>query len=401
MSEPIKKPNHKPESYQPSEKPEMIRLAEKYRHTATISEIKAFIAVSGEPPKSNKLKNIRRLWHENKSENFFLEGSLASIMQAIGERKEYNYWFFNALCGSAFVMHYGFKSENSEGLSSVFIPEIVIHAFDTCGYGCLYIDAETIKENPDDVVSAVKTSINRGIPVITPGVSNLSLTNLNGNKDFHDYFGAWSVIGGYEEDGAFNVNVYPENIETDEIGYVKIEKPFENSKGLFILTEKITNPDLKTVYKNIIMAIPALLALEPKDGDCFGKNAYYKWADTMLNDSLFESDFDDWQIFNSPWVTVGTNGVFFRGDFKGNFFNDLKELMPDFTTAQEVHNIYGVKMKEKFDAIHKLYSPDFKDFFCGKEFLRSRETRGKIAELLKEIGDMHDEIISVIGGNDL
>jgi len=397
MNEPVKKPSRNNESYKPGEKPEIIRLTDKYRQSSTIDEIKAFIQSHGEPPReSNKITNIRRLWHDNKSENFMLEGSFASVMKAIGERSEYTYWFFNALCGSAFVMPYNPNGGNDNGFSFIFIPELVKHAFEICGYECLYIDEQTIKENYNVVMGAIKTSVDRNVPVITAGVGNFNLKRKDKPEEHMGFDPNWAVVGGYEADNMFLVNVWHERIETDDIGYIKTENGLENSKGIFILTGKVSNPDIKDIYQNIILSIPALLSVSPNAGYVFGKDAYYKWAETLLDDSIFENKFDSWALFNSAWVTVGTNGVFFRGDFMGHFMKTLTEELPDFTTAQKVYDLYSKKMGEKFSSIHKTYSPDFFEFFINDEQLKNRDNRVKFAALLKEAGDIHDEIIEVI-----
>ena len=359
---------------------------------SSLDEIKAYIDSGDERTEtSNRITSIRRLWHENKSENFFLEGSLASVMQAIGERDEYNYWFFNALTGNGFVMLYH-PEGGSYGLTSLFKPEFVTRAFEACGYSSLYIDEAAIAANPETVMEAIKSSVDRGVPVITAGIGGVFSA---GGDSLDEYHPCWAVIGGYDGDDLL-VNVFYENIETDEIGYVKAVGGLEKSKGIFILKEKVSDPDIEDIYRDIILSIPDKLSTSPEDGFAFGKDAYYKWAETLLDDSLFEDGFNSWDLFGSAWVVVATNGVFFRGDFVSNFMVDLLTELPDFTVAKDVYNLYLIKMYGKINDFQRVFDPDMSRFCISDEQLKNRGIREEMAGYLREAGDIHDEIVKVI-----
>lgn len=85
MNEPIKNPKlTRPESYNPKT-PKLLNMMEDHNKPASITELQAYISSSGEPPRTNKIIGIRRLWHDDKSENFQLEGCFTAVMKAIGE----------------------------------------------------------------------------------------------------------------------------------------------------------------------------------------------------------------------------------------------------------------------------------------------------------------------------
>jgi hypothetical protein len=103
MSEPVRKIKQTPESYNPKNKPEIIKVAAESIAPTTVSELQTYIASGGEPPKSNKIAGIRRLWHDDKSENFQLEGCFTAVMKAAGESPDFNCALFEAISGTLYT----------------------------------------------------------------------------------------------------------------------------------------------------------------------------------------------------------------------------------------------------------------------------------------------------------
>lgn len=85
MREPVKKIDQIPESYSPKDKPEIINMVARDINPTSVEDLQHYVSSNGEPPKnSNKIAGIRRLWHDDKSENFQLEGCFTAVMKAAG-----------------------------------------------------------------------------------------------------------------------------------------------------------------------------------------------------------------------------------------------------------------------------------------------------------------------------
>ena len=181
-------------------------MVEKQSQAASVEQLKAYISShGGAPADSQKIKNIRRLWHEDKSENFYLEGCLTAVMKAIGEKPEYDYPFFLAIGGGWFAQPYCHRSEHADafaGSTAAFDSAHVKEMFRLCGYECLYIDPKTITENHVLVMDVVKTAVSKGVPVITKGIGNaqgqvaglLEARNLTGPPEEEIFFRNYKAI---------------------------------------------------------------------------------------------------------------------------------------------------------------------------------------------------------------
>jgi len=353
-------------------------------NAASVDELKAYISGSGRPVNgSQKIKNIRRLWHEDKSENFYLEGCLTAVMKAIGEKPEYDYPFFLAIGGGLFAQPYCHRSEHADasaGSSAAFDPARVKEMVRICGYDCLYIDQKTIVENYDLVIDVIKTAVNKGVPVITKGIGNAQC----GDK-FYDPLPEWSNIGGYGEGDVLFVNVYPERIPTDEHGYIAIKGGLKKSRGLFIVTTKVSDPDIRDVLTKALHSIPAFISRPDMDGYSFGQKAYYDWADGLL----MADDFTDetirngiaWKKQDGPFVADQTRGYYFRAHYDRMFAG-----VEDRALVEKIKDIY-TRMGQS--------SPQPKEFFVTREEIADPAMRKSLAEQWRAIGNLHNELFEL------
>jgi hypothetical protein len=113
------------------------------------------------------------------------------------------------------------------------------------------------------------------------------------------------LIGGYDENDLLYVNLYPgpERMTVDENGYTAIYNGLDTTKGLFFLGDPIEQSDMREIYRSAIEAIPVFLSMPPAEGYVFGKEAFGKWADTLLEESMV--------IFSHRWISSsqGSSGL--------------------------------------------------------------------------------------------
>jgi len=391
-----------PASYQPKTMPEIIDLAGKQNKPASIEELEAFVAGSGEPPRSKRVRKIRRLWHDLKCENFYLEGCFAAVMKAAKDapkvRKKpptedtkklplaFEYTFMMTVSGSLFTQTYP-SPTSSAGMSSELGHLIMPHMFRQLGWSYLYIDREMIVNRPDLAMNAIKASIKRKIPVISRGIGNVQL-----KERYFDCLPEWCLIGGYDKQDRLLVNVYPEDAVTDKHGYIAIENGLPGSDGLYILGEKQQKKmDMAQVYKEALQAIPSLIAMPAYNRVSFGQQAYYDWADAILDDANFadlpEDQFEGflWKGYMAPWIVALTNECYIR-----RFFDQvIAECgLPE---AEKVKEIY-TKIHADLFRMQELHGGDFD---AKPEVISQREVREELAGLLRHMGDLHNELFEL------
>jgi len=401
MSQPLKKPGRTPESYTPKEMPEIIRMAQQQNRPASAEELQAFIAKSGEPPRSKKIRKLRRLWHDLKCENFYLEGCFAAVLKAAGDAPKarqkpptedtkkfplaYEYLFMMIVSGTLFTQTYP-SLTSSAGMSSELGHRIMPHMFRQLGWSYLYIDREMIANRPDLAMRAVKASIKRKIPVMSCGIANVQLKERHFAR-----LPEWCLIGGYDKAGKLLVNVYPEDAVTDKHGYTAIENGLSGSDGLYVLGEKRYETDMAQLYKEAFRAIPGLITMPAYNGVSFGQQAYYDWADAMLDDANFADLRDDphegflWKGYMAPWIVALTNECYIR-----RFFDQvIAECgLPEAVKVKDIYTrIYA--------DLHRFQELHGGDFDADRTVIARREVREELAGLLRHMGDLHNELLEL------
>ena len=403
MSEPLKRSNPSPESYSPKDMPEIIgmaRQAQVQNQPATTEQLRAFIARGGEPPRSKKIRKLRRLWHDLKCENFYLEGCFAATLKAAKDAPKarqkpptedtkklplaFEYLFMMIVSGTLFT--HTWPSVRG-GFSDTVGHSIMPHMFRQLGWSYLYIDRETIASQPALTMRAIKVSIKRKIPVMSCGIGNVQL-----KERYFDPLPEWCLIGGYDKAGRLLVNVYPEDAVTDRHGYITVKNGLPGSDGLYILDKKQHEMDMAQVYQEAFRAIPGLITMPARGGTFFGQQAYYAWADAMLDDASFVNLPEDphdgplWSSYMEPWIVALTNECYFR-----RFFD---QVIAEYGLPE------AVKIKEIYMRIHadlfkmqELHGNG--DFGAKRELISKREVREELAEILRHMGDLHSELLEL------
>jgi len=362
----------------------LLNIVEGYNKPASIPGLQAYVASGGEPPSTNKIIGIRRLWHDDKSENFQLEGCFTAVMKAAGESPDYNCSLFEAVSGTLFTQVYNFAS--THGVSAVIGHHLMPHIWEQTGYSYLYIDQATIKNNHELVLAAIKAAVGKGIPVISGGIGNIQL-----NDGMIEHHKEWCNIGGYDGDHILYVNAYPDDLPVDENGYCTVKDGLSKSSGLYILNKKLHIKSIPDICSQAIQSIPAFISLPTHDGVSFGQKAYYDWADGLLNDENMANLSDDpykgflWQGHNAPWINALTCECHMR------FFYDRIAEQSGLPQAGKVKEIY-TRIYKNLPEIQQIHGDDF---FATINVITKPEVRKKLAIVLRRMGDLHNELFKL------
>jgi len=353
---------------------------------ATLDELRAYAATRGDAAKGeNKIKNIRRLWRDDVAENFYLEGCLTAVMKAAGGNPRFDYPFFLALCGGFFTQTYSHTDgaeDRTAGFTTVFMPGLVKHVLNECGYACHFIDPATIREHPGLVMDVVKTAVDKGIPVIAKGIGNAQIGDT-----VHESLREWCNIGGYGENNTLWVNVYIDKIPTDENGYIEIKDGLGKSQGLFVLGEKTAEPEVGGIVKRAIQRIPLFVTMPDQQGFSFGQKAFYDWAE-MLEDEGMDVGEAQGRNFASSVVQL-TIAHYFR-----THYNNLAMAAPDFELAQKVGDVFM-----KMQRVPKPKATGMFGMFASHEDMANPEFRRAQAQWARAVGGLHDELLALFKEN--
>ncbi len=394
MSEPIKKINPTPESYSPKNKPEILTMAQ---YAAFASDTITDPFNGGEPPRSsNKITEYKKIepW-----QNYFLCSAICSVGLKLGSEID-DFHFYANFTGDNFTYLYAAEKGNPNNVQCdsgvtnyFFVPQFVKKAYAAFGYDCIYLSNAQMKKDFRAVMNAIKASVDKGIPVLTWGL-------VNEPKDWSNYTGILPegcLIGGYDENDVLYVNLYNTQGKTniDEYGYSTIVNALDNVKGIFFAGKPIEKPDMRQIYQSAIDSIPAFLTLPPAENDsgryAFGKTAFEVWANTLEDDLFFVNKTDEelggirWNLHCAPYCCVCTSSA-------ADFLAKAAEQYPDLKMAVKLAPLYN-KMKQYKDDIWTLQG----GFEPSSDKFRTHDFRAQIADLLRKMGGVCDEILGVYG----
>ncbi|MCL2765732.1 MAG: AraC family transcriptional regulator [Treponema sp.] len=367
--------------------------------------IARLLAGAESPRKLNIIKEYRKI--EN-WQNYFLCSGICSVGLKLGSNITDFHYYAN-FTGDNFTYMYSEKIGNPDniqvdsGLTNYFFsPQVVKKAFAAFGHDCVYISNSEIKKDFRAVMNAIKTSIDKDIPVLAWGMGNV----MYGNGNRYDPMSEGCLIGGYNENDVLYVNLYcgqerlPE-CSVDEYGYSTITNGLDTTYGLFFAGEKLPSVDKRQMYQGVIDSIPTFLTLPPTEGDggmyVFGKTAFDTWAKTLETDIYFENKTDEelndicWNLHCSPYCCVCTSSAY-------GFLKSVVEQYPDLSMAVTLLPLYK-KIQDYKDEIWAIHGEvgSLESFTPPMDKFRTHEFRSQIAAILRKIGDICDEILKAYG----
>jgi hypothetical protein len=392
MNEPIRKTENNPESFYPKNVPEILTMAQ---HASFATDVIADPFAGNEPPRSeNRIKNYRRLqsW-----ENYFLASAVCSVAIACGadeaalkeiggETMNNGFHYFSAITGDMFTVLYSTEGPCDSGLTNYFfLPQVIKKAYAAFGRECIYVSNAQIKNDYRAVMNAIKASVDKGIPVLGWGMGGVT---THRSVDIEIPEGC--LVGGYDGDLLYaNIYIGEEGMPIDEDGYAPVPNGLALTKGLFFVGDEIEPSDMRGVYTRAIEDIPVFLSAAPADGYYFGKSAFEKWADTILDESRFTDKSDDeingicWDFHCSPYCNICTSAA--------NHYIRAAAEDYDIETAKKLRPIYDRFVERRQFIWNDLHG----DFFPPAEKFRQREFREQIAAVLREMGGICEEILAV------
>ncbi|MDR0288153.1 MAG: hypothetical protein LBI03_10690 [Clostridiales bacterium] len=395
MSKPVKKIEQNPESYSPKAMPEILTMAQ---YAAFSSDTIADPFNGGEPPRTtNKITEYKKIepW-----QNYFLCSAICSVGLKLGSVID-DFHFYANFTGDNFTYLYAAEKGNpynvqcDSGVTNYFfVPQFVKKAYAAFGYDCIYISNAQIKKDFRAVMNAVKASVDKDVPVLAWSMGDVVVGNGNHLNPLPEA----CLIGGYGKNDMLYVNLYmgkdrlPEG-SLDDYGYSAISNGLATTQGLFFAGDKIETADMRKVYLEVINSIPEFLTLQSAESVwggkySFGKKAFEVWADTLEDDSYFADKTDDdlggirWNLHCSPYCCVCTSSA-------DEFLKKAAEQYPDLMMAVKLAPLYE-KMRQYKDDIWTLqggFEPPLDKF-------RMHEFRAQIADILRKMGDLCDEILT-------
>lgn len=348
---------------------------------------------------SNRIRNYRRI--EN-WENFFLDSAIYSVAVALDVEYDNGFTPIAGVTGDLFTYMYSHTAPCDSGVTNyVVMPEVVPAAFASFGYDCEYLSPEQIQADLPSALAKIRASVDRGIPVLAWGIGGVPGMDGSG----YDILDEGALIGGYEED-CLLVQLYPgaERLAplsfggrpgVDEDGYtaLPLEDALTGTHGIFIAGTKNTLKTPDAVHREAVSSIPRWLTLPPTGEWIFGKAAFARWAEVLLDDIVWQTPDEDliWNRHCSPYCALCTSIGSFGGDSRVvDYLKRAAAACPDLTIISALLPQYR-KLSELSQQIWDIHG----GFMPPAEKMRDHGYRVRLAAVLGKMGDCCEEILQI------
>lgn len=353
---------------------------------------------------NNIIPNIHQLITMHYGENYWFNGCAKYVMECLGE-PDYDYWFFAGLTGDNFAQIYAYngaflgESSTDYRLSNKEYS-FIKNVFKVCGYDATFVPEAALRANREMYLQTAMAYIDKGIPVIR-------------------CWCGWHVIVGYENFGETLLCMTSDNKEPYRVSADELFNGGEKHKDVFhwfgwvFIGEKKEQKELKQIYRDAILNLPALLTTKT-DNYCFGADAFRAWANDIENgkyEKMKSEEFDGWTMYTNYVCNLATNSGGCR-----SFLNKAKELNPDFTFLDDVKKQYRITgllwnaQHEADDGFAAEYMkqhgnlPDNLEALGGGfnitlEALQDKTRREKIVSTIRKFADCMDEVARILNEN--
>ena len=141
-------------------------------------------------------------------------------------------------------------------------------------------------------------------------------------------------------------------------------------------------PNIAESIRLSILSIPVWATMATTDNIYFGKNAFEKWAESLLCDEYFINEdmlLGPLDTYGSCSVSVGTNMYYIQ-----EFLNLALEYCPDMKV--QIADLKQAYKKEE-EALQKLVDFQGGYFFdADRKALLNKDFRIELAKLVREVG---------------
>ena len=389
MSEPLKNPGHAPESYDPKEVPEIVKMA-----AAGRVEEHSLSASRASSDGSGILPSIRGIFDGMKGHNYGLPDCLSFIWEHLNETVQPDYWDFAATTGDSVAMVYNRNlSSRDEYCVSGYLagPEHIAHCFNVLGYGHSYVTAEQINADKERVLRQVKSCIDKGLPV-------LALTSLSAVPGWHSDVGDYCLIVGYEEQ-ALTLNI---GIKDDSGWLIKYDVSGEIGMNFIFVGEKRREITMEDIYLGAAQKMTHWLTLPEWDGKCFGAAAFRAWADDIEGGRYEDESIDLWDNYGVYVCNLATSpGV------PSFVFRELAEMNSAHARCMALHDEIGkifpaclpddcVPKGTGKDGLWTMLERFGGGLYAKRKVLQSKNKCRKIAAALREYAGRVDEVVRML-----
>lgn len=332
---------------------------------------------------------IHQLQYPDQGQNYVFNGCMKFLMECVGEKADYDYWFFSFVSGDCFVQVFGAdKSKWYTCFSqSKFDRPLINRVFHSIGYNYTFVAADEWRRDKDMYRRKIVNSIDKGIPVIGKGFywySNLQDEELPTDEV--------SCIIGYENDGE---GFY--RLPEEATNLIPFSLNDTHPYTFVFLEEKKETPNLSDVYRSALLRVPGLMQTpsDSKNGIFFGNEAFEKWA-SMLESDYYCMTRDDYHAYNkiAEWryyavyvCNIATN-IFSRKHFLDRMLQYCPETENLVKAISEKYEI--------LDGIEKSLGEVGGGFDINFDTLQNVDKRGRIAGVLREFPRAFNEIVEII-----
>lgn len=347
------------------------------------------IDVKGGFNMSRKLiSNVAKLY-ENPAENYMFPSCMRSVMGALNESLEMDFLFFAGVTGDLFTQiwlepKWQYNDSYSNVCKDTQLP--IKAAFDACGYSYEYYYKDDITRNKQECIQKIVDSIDKGLPVLTFGIVGPPIC---------------SIICGYDENGDVLIgwsqftDEHKDDIPTDLVtsdNYFSKRNGLDNSEALIFLKKKIIQPNIEESIRNSILSIPTLASMSSTARISYGKNAFEKWADSLLCDECFENEdmlASPLDTYGSCMVLTGTNMHYIQ-----EYLNRSLRYCPDIN--ETIENLRQAYNREN-EALQKIVEYQGGYFFDGdRKALLNKNFRIELAELVRKVGRCYEDAAHIL-----
>lgn len=329
------------------------------------------------------LVNIHQLQYPDRGQNYVFNGCMKYLMECLGEKEEYDYYFFSFMSGDCVTQVFG---QNKDlwypSFSQLhFDYDLLKRVFDSIGYSFTFVSSDELKADTEKYKQMVISCIDRGIPIIGKGFNRFKDNKVQMTDEV-------SCIVGYSNEGKTFFRL-PE--EATNLMPITLEDEYPYK--LVFVGDKIAEPRLSDVYKNAFFNIPNLLTLPSLNGVSFGTQAFTDWSNAIDSDfyNISESEFDCWRLYTIYVCNLATN--LFSKQFVDKTFElnpELVNIKPNFDkTYADMGKTY-VKLKEQGGEFNITY-----------ETLQDSEKCKAIAETMLMFRKHYDDLCKWVKENNL